>query len=257
VEFLLGTHEVSWLRRTTVPLFVSHRRLAKRKYLPRALGPWALDSGGYTELNMHGQWVTTEPEYVDAVRRYTADIGVLQWAAPMDWMCEPWVVSKTGFSVVEHQHRTVDNYCRLRQMAPDLPFIPVLQGYERADYDRCIGFYEEAGVDLWRVPLVGLGTMCRRQGEKDIERIVTDLALLNLPLHGFGIKIRGLKQYGWALVSADSMAWSLRARRHEAPMLPGCTHKTCANCFDYAHHWRLHDVLPTLVNQQPRMLRAG
>lgn len=224
--------------------------------MPSATTTWALDSGGYTELNMHGRWVTTEAEYVDAVHRYVEEIGGVMWAAPMDWMVEPWVVQKTGLTVPVHQHRTVDNYCRLSQIAPGLPFIPVLQGYKRGDYDRCIELYEEAGVDLWREPLVGAGTMCRRQGTDDIDRIVSGLALSGLRLHGFGVKILGLRKTGWGFWSTDSMGWSSRARWEGAPMLPWCTHKTCANCFDYAHHWRLHDVLPTLTNQQPRMLTA-
>ncbi len=39
------------------------------------------------------------------------------------------------------------------------------------------------------------------------------------------------------LTSADSMAWSVDARRK--PPLPGCTrHKNCANCPRYALRWR-------------------
>jgi hypothetical protein len=45
VRFWLGTHKPGWLARTEVPLFVSHRTLGGRRELPRARGPWALDSG--------------------------------------------------------------------------------------------------------------------------------------------------------------------------------------------------------------------
>ena len=148
MRFWLGTHETSWLGRTDVPLFVSHRRLALRKRFPVALGPWALDSGGFTELNLHGRWVTTEADYVTAVRRYSDEIGQLSWAAPMDWMCEPFVLAKTGETVLAHQQHTVDNFLRLRDAAPDLPFVPVLQGWTLDDYRRCIDLYDEAGVDL-------------------------------------------------------------------------------------------------------------
>lgn len=56
-------------------------------------------------------------------------------------------------------------------------------------------------------------------------------------LHGFGIKVLGLRRYGHLLTSADSMAWSVAARR-SAP-LPGCTaHRNCANCPRYAYRWR-------------------
>ncbi len=49
-------------------------------------------------------------------------------------MCEPQIVARTGLSVREHQERTVANYLTLRSIAPDLPFIPVLQGWRIADY---------------------------------------------------------------------------------------------------------------------------
>ena len=66
-RFYLGTHEVSWLGRTAAPLFVSHRRLRARRRLPRALGAWALDSGGFTELALNGRWETSPTTYVAAV----------------------------------------------------------------------------------------------------------------------------------------------------------------------------------------------
>jgi hypothetical protein len=126
VRFWLGTHKPGWLTRTEVPLFVSHRTLCGRRELPRARGPWALDSGGFTELTLHGRWQTSPAEYVEAVARYQAEIRGLVWAAPMDWMCEPSMLARTGLSVAGHQVRTVENYCLLRQLAPWLPFIPVL-----------------------------------------------------------------------------------------------------------------------------------
>ena len=64
-----------------------------------------------------------------AVRRYRDEIGGLEWAAPMDWMCEPFMLAKTGLTVAEHQARTVANYLELRSLAPELPFVPVLQGW--------------------------------------------------------------------------------------------------------------------------------
>lgn len=112
--FYLGTHEVSWLTNEIGPLFISHRRLALRKSLPRAATRWALDSGGFSELELHGRWVTTPTEYIDATRQYTADIGMLDWAAPMDWMCEPKVLARTGLTVEEHQRRTIANFLNPR-----------------------------------------------------------------------------------------------------------------------------------------------
>jgi hypothetical protein len=233
----MGTHEPSWLSKVDVPLFVSRRRLARyKRALPVARGPWALDSGGFTELNMHGRWVTSEAEYLEAVDRYTTEIGQLAWAAPMDWMCEPFVIEKSGMPVSAHQERTVQNYLDLRSAAPDLPFIPVLQGWTLDDYLRCVDLYAAAGVDLRTLPLVGIGSVCRRQHTGEIDVILRAVAGLGIALHGFGVKTLGLSRYSDVLASADSLAWSYRARR--SPALAGCTHKSCANCPRFALRWR-------------------
>lgn len=235
--FYLGAHHPHWLWRTTFPLFVSHRQLARRGRLRRASCRWALDSGGFTELSMHGRWNTSAASYAAAVDRYIDRVGGLDFAAPQDWMCEPVILRRTGLSVVEHQTRTVANYLELRHLAPHIPFIPVVQGWELTDYLRCIEMYRSAGVDLTRLPLVGLGSVCRRQSTQEITAIVTTLASTGLRLHGFGVKTAGLHRYGHRLASADSMAWSYTARR--IPALPGCAgHSNCANCLTYATRWR-------------------
>jgi hypothetical protein len=37
-------------------------------------------------------------EYAGLVARYAEEIGGMDWAAPQDWMCEPWIIEKTGLS---------------------------------------------------------------------------------------------------------------------------------------------------------------
>jgi hypothetical protein len=254
-RFYLGTHRPHWLALTVTSLFVSHQTLAPggraRKRLPQALGSWALDSGAFTELRDHGRWTLPVGAYVDAVRRYRDEVGGLDWAAPQDWMCEPIVIAGgevrgqrfvgTHLSVREHQFRTVANFLELRSLAPDLPFIPVLQGWTLADYHRCVELYDMAGVDLRAEPLVGLGSVCRRQATEEIREITGSLSGLDLRLHGFGVKAAGLQRYAEYLASADSMAWSSNAReegRRRGHPAPGCNHRSCANCLPYALRWR-------------------
>jgi hypothetical protein len=235
--FYLGAHQPHWLWRAAFPLFVSHRQLARRRSLHPATCRWALDSGGFTELSLHGRWITPPEDYAAAVARYADRIGRLDFAAPQDWMCEPFMIDRTGLSVREHQERTVTSYLTLRALAPDLPVIPVVQGWALADYLACADLYAAAGVDLAALPRVGLGSVCRRQSTAEIAVIVTELAARGLHLHGFGVKTGGLHLYGHLLASADSMAWSYTARRQ--PALPGCTgHRNCANCLIYATRWR-------------------
>jgi hypothetical protein len=254
LRFYLGTHQPGWLALSTAPLFVSHRRLTSYKRLPRAVTPWVLDSGGFTELSLNGTWHTTVTAYLAAVRRYRDDIGNLQWAAPMDWMCEPFMVAKTGLSVAEHQRRTVANFVQLREAAPELPIVPVLQGWHLPDYLACLDLYTRQGIDLTTEPLVGLGSVCRRQGTGEAALIVTTLAGLGLRLHGFGFKTQGLRAAGSHLTSADSLAWSYDARRK--PPMPGHSHKNCANCLPYALTWRTR-MLATLPTWHQALLATS
>jgi hypothetical protein len=240
-RFYLGIHHGCWLRTVPVPVFVSHVTLAKyKRALPKRLpgAIWALDSGAFSQIGEYGRWVMTPGEYVKAVRRYRDEIGGLQWAAPMDWMCEPRMLAKTGLTVREHQRRTVESVQELRTLDSSLPIAPVVQGWGLRSYIDCVHAYSDAGIDLAAEPIVGLGSVCKRQGADEIGRIVTVLAdEFNLKLHGFGVKLQGIAKYGAALASSDSMAWST-AGRH----VPGCAHGTRgrneANCIAFGLEWR-------------------
>lgn len=236
MTFFLGTHCPEWLSRTSVPLFISRRRLS---ISPRtkAKGAWALDSGGFSELTLFGSWQTTPQDYADEVRRWSERIGGLQWAAIQDWMCEPFMLTKTGLTIHEHQSRTIESFWKLRELAPEIHWVPVLQGWRPDDYLRHNEDYRRSGVDLASLPLVGVGSVCRRQKTREALDILRSLRARGLSLHGFGFKIDGLHNGASKLLaSSDSLAWS-RGARFVAP-LPGCTHKTCANCFKYAMLWR-------------------
>jgi hypothetical protein len=236
VKFYLGTHEPHWLGRLDVPMFVSRRRLMRlKKKLPQARAEWALDSGGFSELSMYGEWRTEPTAYIDAARRYMS-IGHMAWAAPMDWMCEPFMLERTGQTVDRHQGRTVENVSLLREDAPDVPWIPVLQGWDINDYLACISRYSAAGIDLCAEPVVGVGSVCRRQATEEIGAIFNALIDAGVRCHGFGVKAGGFSLYAGMLTSADSMSWSYQARRN-APH-PDCTHASCQNCWRYALAWR-------------------
>lgn len=282
MRFMLGTHMANWLwdddpRLDGVTLFISRNRLSKRRTpFPAARRDWALDSGGFTELKDHGGWRTTPEEYAAEVRRYRDQLGRLLWAAPQDWMCEPWVIfggthngqefagtqearginpgetDDLAAAVRVHQKFTIQNYLELQRVAPDLPWIPVLQGWTLEDYERCAQMYADAGIDLTAAPVVGLGSVCRRQATEEIARIVDTFHARGLALHGFGVKTDGLADYGDQLVSADSMAWSVGGRRN--PRLPECTHraKNCANCATYALRWHRR-----IVNAPPTWRQQG
>lgn len=236
--FYLGTDEPAWLERLDVALFISRRRLARRVKLPIYGGGdgWALDSGGFTELSQFGVWVTSPRQYAAEVERYQDEIGGLRWAASQDSMCEPAILAKTRQTVQVHQRRTVDNYLELMYLAPSLPWVPVLQGWRIDDYLRCVDLYSAAGVDLAALPLVGVGTLCRRHKTAEALAILERLSRDGIRLHGFGFKSDGLARGAPYLASADSMAWSYAARR--APPMIGCQHRKCSHCIKWALAWR-------------------
>jgi len=238
--FYLGTDDVYWLwdNPPPHPLFISRRRLDKYRNYKPAQQNWALDSGGFTELNMYGEWRTKPSQYIANIRRYINEIGRLQWAAPQDWMCEPQVLEKTGKTIDLHQWLTVNNYLELKHQAPDLPIIPALQGWHPDDYLRHIEMYQQVGIDLFAEPLVGMGTFCRRASLTPVQNLVHRLHNDGLSMHGFGVKQDGLPNIGNQLTSSDSLAWSLTARL--APgNLCGTPHraKKCSHCRTWATRW--------------------
>jgi hypothetical protein len=211
--FYLGSHHATtrwWELR--VPLFVSVRVLSKRVRLPEPRTAWALDSGAFSELAQHGRFVTTADEYAAEVERLRAGMPHLQWVAPQDWMCEPFILAETGLTVSEHQARTVGNFLDLRDRLGPL-VIPVIQGYGPAEYDRCVSLYQDAGVDLQAERVVGVGSVCRRSGTSEARRLLRYLSQHGLRMHGFGLKGTTFLALRDLLTSADSMAWSAAARR--------------------------------------------
>ncbi|MYQ64990.1 hypothetical protein GTY92_16160 [Streptomyces sp. SID4950] len=255
MRFYLTTHKRHWLRLTDVPLFLKSEHWDRAVKWDVAQGPYAVDSGGFMELKGKGTWTRPPRQYVQDLRRIWEHVGPYDWAAPQDWMCEDAIINGgtfggqhftgTHLSVEEHQRRTVQNFLELRSLAPDLRIAPVIQGDTIPAYEHCVDLYERAGVDLQAEPVVGLGSVCRLQSTRQGAAIVTAMAIHGFKLHGFGFKTLGLERVGHLLASADSAAWSSHARRR--PPLPGHTHKNCANCIDYALHWRTRVLaaLPT------------
>lgn len=224
-SFYLGSPEPSWAwnGKARGSLFISANRFRRRRTLfPAAVLPAgasiAIDSGGYTELLRHGRWTTSPADYVALVRRVAAELGRVAWAAPQDWMCEPWMLvggrgaPGTGLTVAQHQRLTIESVLELRALAPEIRWIPVLQGQTLGHYLGHVEDYDRAGIDLRAEELVGVGSVCRRNRTDDVGEILHALFELGLQLHGFGVKAEGLARFACWLASADSMAWSFRGR---------------------------------------------
>jgi hypothetical protein len=161
-----------------------------------------------------------------------------------DFMCEEFVLQKTGLDIPTHQRLTIERYDQLRwelsrtnlemdhtlyctdieldeddildayddgMIEPDVYIMPVLQGYEPQDYVRHL---EQYGDRLEEGAWVGVGSVCKRNGSpSQIENVLLTIktARPDLRLHGFGIKRKSLTNPNvWALLhSADSQAHGL------------------------------------------------
>jgi hypothetical protein len=245
MDLYLGTHKSSWLDdEAHIPLCVSFRTMRVKKKLCRTKTRWVLDSGGFTELSQFGKWQTDAREYADGAMRLQEGVGAPTWACCQDWMCENSILSRTGLSIREHQERTTASFLELRVLAPKIRWLPVLQGTRIIDYVEHIEIYRRSGVDLGTLDRVGVGSVCRRQGTREVTDILAELSSCGLYLHAFGIKTKAFEVgVSHFVQSSDSMAWSYHARRR--PPLKGCNHRSCANCRLYANDW--HTKLQTKI----------
>jgi hypothetical protein len=81
-------------------------------------------------------------------------------------------------AVEQHQRRTVANFLELKYLwdgPEECPFMPALQGQSIADYMGCLDLFDAAGIDFLEYPVVGVGSVCRRQATAttvDTERVV-------------------------------------------------------------------------------------
>lgn len=173
-----------------------------------------MDSGAFTTVNKFGGYPEEPAVYAAQIRRW-ADNGELLAAVSQDYMCEPFVLARTGLTIADHQRLTIERYDALLEAGTAGVYVmPVLQGYAPADY---VAHIRQYGPRLAHGAWVGVGSVCKRNGTPSaIECVLLAIKAErpDLRLHGFGVKITSL---GSQLVrdllhSADSMAWSYAAR---------------------------------------------
>ena len=173
-----------------------------------------MDSGAFTTVTKHGGYPDSVEVYAEIIRRFSG-CGNLLAAVAQDYMCEPFVLARTGLTVAEHQRLTVERYDALVGCdVAGVPVMPVLQGYDPAEYVAHLRMYgDRLTTGMW----VGVGSVCKRN--RNPGSVVAVLEAIHaerpdLRLHGFGVKITALRnervrELFW---SADSMAWSFAAR---------------------------------------------
>jgi transcriptional regulator of met regulon len=212
MRFFTGLHHPADARHFDAA-FVSVNAIRKRKSDFPVGGDWILDSGAFSEISRFGHYRSSVAEYAAQIRRWKTN-GNLLAAVAQDYMCEPFIVAKTGLSVAEHQRLTIERYDELIAEDVGVYVMPVLQGYAPEEYVAHLDVYgDRIGPGAW----VGVGSVCKRNGDpKAIARVLHGIKTRrpDLRLHGFGLKTTSLADplVRSLLHTADSMGWSYAAR---------------------------------------------
>lgn len=213
MRFFVGLHQPSDAKHLP-SAFVSVNRLRKRKGA-FAVGDWIMDSGAFTTILTHGDYPDPPAVYAEQIKRWARN-GNLLAAVAQDYMCEAHMLKITGKTIPEHQRLTIERYDALIACDTGGVYImPVLQGYSPQDYVAHIRMYgDRLKPGMW----VGVGSVCKRNGDPAaIEAVLMAIKRErpDLRLHGFGVKTTALASglVRALLFTADSMAWSLAARR--------------------------------------------
>lgn len=213
MRFFTGLHQPSDAQHFDAA-FVNVNRLRSRKG-SFTVGDWIMDSGAFTEISTHGHYRHSVAEYASEIRRWAKN-GNLLAAVAQDWMCEPFIVAKTGLSVERHQQLTIERYdALLAEDTAGVYVLPVLQGFAPQDYVRhLVAYGDRIGRGVW----VGVGSVCKRNGTPDqVAAVLHAIKTVrpDLLLHGFGLKTTALAHplVRSLLHTADSMAWSFHARK--------------------------------------------
>lgn len=232
--FFVGLHQPSDAKHFERS-FISVNRLCNRKS-DFEVADWIMDSGAFSEIATHGEYRVPVDEYVRQIERWR-NVGNMRAAVTQDWMCEPWIVAKTGKTVREHQRLTVQRYDAIAEKTTAY-VLPVLQGYRLEDY---VAHIEDYGERLTHGKWVGVGSICKRNTNiAEIEDILLAIKSVrpDLRLHGFGLKTTALKSetVNAMLYTADSMAWSYHARKQGRN----------------ANDWKEAKAFEHRINTQPR-----
>lgn len=212
MDFFVGLERIAHLHRFQ-RVFVSVNAIRNRKS-DIVVNDWILDSGAFTELSTHGRYRHGIEEYAKSVNRWRT-CGNMLAAVSQDYMCEPYIVSKTGLSVQDHQRLTIERYDGISVLCPNCYIMPVLQGFKPVEY---LDHLRDYGKRLQKGAWIGVGSVCKRNSHPAmIEYILRGIKKLrpDLRLHGFGLKITATNrpEIRSMLHSSDSMAWCFAARK--------------------------------------------
>ncbi len=186
--------------------------------LPDHVTERAADCGGYVATKVWGDYRYTDDEYVTWLHSFRP-----QWAAMMDYCCEPDIAGDAA-AIAHRQARTTENAYRMWEKYKSEPFVwvPTVQGWNPDDYTRHAAELKPLVEQMAQVYgdkshfRVGVGTLCQRDDVHLIRKVVKAVreVLPESPLHLWGVKgqaLRGTEAIPPNIVSVDSAAWTWAA----------------------------------------------
>jgi hypothetical protein len=263
MQFYPGYHQPAqahYLQRCMISISRLETRLSD--FAPPSNG-WLLDSRAFSILKQHGCYLSTPEQYAAQIVRW-AHVGLLLAAASQDYMCEPFILKRTGLTIAEHQRLTIDRYdaivaevARLTSGLHVHPYVlPVLQGYLPEQY---VAHLSQYGDRLAQGAWVGVGSVCKRNGSpREIATVLREIKRVrpDVRLHGFGLKKTALQssEVLRLLDTADSMAWSSRARfarYHEGDLSRDANSWKEAAAYAHTIEQRAHAVALDAATERP------
>ena len=181
----------------------------------------AIDSGGFTAHKRWGKYPWSYEQYIEFIRKMSRDVTLDGHACPpyfcavMDYACER-EVNRSAYETNKskagrHARRieaTIENEIALRQLAPDLPWLGVLQGNTLEE--RAWDITQRQELELILIEM-GIGSICGRSPRESKEVIRFYMQQLpHVRYHAFGLDIRafdGADDVYWAIASWDSYTW--------------------------------------------------
>lgn len=134
IKFYVGLHHPGDAKHFE-RAFISINAMRDRKGSLRC-PDWILDSGAFREIEQHGGYRHSPTEYAQEINRIGALNPGLAAAVSQDWMCEDFILAKTGLTISDHQRLTIERYDELLRLINGVYLMPVLQGYKLADLHR-------------------------------------------------------------------------------------------------------------------------
>lgn len=220
--FFTGLHQPADARHFARACISIHRLETRRK--PVECESVFIDSGAFTKLAKHGCYPEPVEVYAAQLHRlHTQAVVQIAVASCQDYMCEPFMLAKTGLTVLDHQRLTIERYDALvdeldRLFDGVVPFkvLPVLQGFTIADYLRHIDMYgDRLTLGMW----VGVGSVCKRQGRP---AVIEDLLCAikevrpDLRLHGFRCETDGAAKLAGSTASLQRGQHGVVVRRPQS-----------------------------------------